>query len=187
MRISSDPLNMFPLSKINPRLDGYFMARDGSIYSTRRYPLPELLNGSRQSGRVYFTLGGRSYKHQTLWLTAQRHSDWESETCWPELEAPMVLAAAKVIGPPPAREPARVKNSIARSLDEGIRSRGVVIARVVVRDGQERLVFPANPAMHLTEDSYQGVMKRLAASEPGVEFVALKVLKSVKSEGLVWK
>jgi hypothetical protein len=168
---------LFPLTKIDTTLGGYFVGADGKFYSTKQTPAGRVMHGSgNRFGTRYFTMSGRSVDGSMLYRRAQQHGDWKVETTKPSATIAVAnKTGAKVTG-----------RSHAASVKAGITGRGVVVARVAVHDGVEHLLFGSKPAIHMTEQSYTDEMTRLAAQYPGVEFVALKVVKSVKAGGFTW-
>lgn len=169
---------LFPLSKVDSRLTGYYISADGKIYSTKQSADGRLMTGSGSYGsRVrYFTMNSQSYDGSVMYRRAQQHADWKTETTKPTASIAVAdKTGAKVTG-----------RSHAASVKAGVTGRGVVIARVAVHDGVEHLLFGSKPALHMTEQSYTDEMTRLATQYPGVEFVALKVVKSVKAGGFTW-
>jgi hypothetical protein len=172
-------LYLFPLSKIDSHLGGYFVSAEGTFYSTKQSVAGRKMTGSGSFGSRtrYYTMNGRSYEGAVLYRRAQGHGDWKVETTKPS----QVIAVANKV--PAAKVTGR---SHAASASLGIKGRGVVIARVATHDGVEHLLFGSQPALHMTEQSYTDEMTRLATQYPGVEFVALKVVKSVKAGGFTW-
>ena len=159
-------------------LGGYFVSADGRFYSTKQTPQGRVMcgSGSHGSRTRYYTMRGMSYDGALLYRRAQAHSAWKSETTKPSAAIAVAnKTGAKVTG-----------RSHAATVKAGITGRGVVIARVAVHDGVEHLLFGSKPAIHMTEQSYTDEMTRLATQYPGVEFVALKVVKSVKAGGFTW-
>jgi hypothetical protein len=174
-------LYLFPLSKIDSHLGGYFVSAEGTFYSTKQSVAGRKMTGSGSFGSRtrYYTMNGRSYEGAVLYRRAQGQGDWKVETTKPsETIATMnkILQSTKQVS----------ARSHAASASLGIKGRGVVIARVATHDGVEHLLFGSQPALHMTEQSYTDEMTRLATQYPGVEFVALKVVKSVKAGGFTW-
>lgn len=175
-----DSLNLFPLARVNSHYEGYFIAKDGSVYSTKRPSvgkMPYKMLGSGYGSMRYYTLNKISVDGYTLMARARAHKDFDKETSPPTIAMMLASATHTVVA----------KRSHAKAVDEGIKGRGVVIAQVAVHDGQEHLLFGSKPAIHMTEASYRDEMTRLAASKPGTKFVALKVVASVVSGGVKWE
>jgi hypothetical protein len=172
-------LYLFPLPLIDSTLSGYFVSAEGKFYSTKQSAAGRVMCGSgNRFGSRYFTMNGRSVDGSVLYRRAQAHASWKAETTKPSVVADVAVSnktGAKVTG-----------RSHAASASLGIKGRGVVIARVAVHDGVEHLLFGSQPALHMTEQSFTDEMTRLATQYPGVEFVALKVVKSVKAGGFTW-
>ena len=166
--------NVFPLSLQNNRFAGYFINSNGEVISTKQNTSGTKLCGSGPYGSAnrFFTLAGVSYSGRDLLRTARAHSAWAEHTM-PKKEQ--------------SKSQSKVKDRAhATAVDEGVKSRGFVIARVGTHDGVQHLMFGSKPAIHLTEASVTSEMTRLANSNPGVEFVMLKIVKSAKAGGLVW-
>ena len=172
---------LFPLSKIDTHLNGYFVSATGQMFSTKQTPVGRQMTGSGVSSRYrYYTMNGQSYDGAVLFRRAQQHASFAAETSKP---SDSIALANKVAGTKAGKPTQR---SHAASTQLGIKGRGVVIARVAVHDGQEHLLFGSKPAIHMTEQSYTDEMVRLATEHPGTEYVALKVVKSVKTGGFTW-
>lgn len=171
----SNQKNVFPLTLVDRRHEGYFMTSAGDVYSTKQNASGIKMYGSGSYGSKnrYFTLNGLSWSGQDLLRRAKNHPSWAEHTNPKK-------AAATAVAP-------KVKDrSHATAVDEGIKSRGFVVARVAVHDGKQFLMFGSKPAIHLTEASVTDEVTRLANTNPGVEFVMLKIVKSAKSGGLSW-
>jgi hypothetical protein len=172
-------LYLFPLSLIDSGLGGYFVSAEGKFYSTKQSAAGRVMTGSGSFGSRtrYYTMRGQSYEGAVLYRRAQQHINFKAETTKPSATIAVAnkVPAAKVTG-----------RSHAGTVQAGIAGRGVVIARVAVHDGVQHLLFGSKPALHMTEQSYTDEMTRLATQYPGVEFVALKVVKSVKAGGFTW-
>jgi hypothetical protein len=126
----------------------------------------------------YFTLNGRSYRGSDLMRSARNHKDWSLEMSSNVGPVDVVVSSNT--------KPSYRTRAHASSVAEGLAQRGYIISRVAMVDGQPALVFGSKPAIHLTQESYEDEMKRLAIEHPGVEYVALKVVKTVKAGGLTW-
>lgn len=173
-------MNLFPLIKLNARYEGYFLSKEGAVYSTKRSSKPSdapyKMTGSGYGYLKYYTLNKVSVDGNSLLRLAKAHKDFNVDT-----SAPVAGVAPKVV------TVAGTKRSHATALDQGIKGRGFVIAQVAVHDGQEHLLFGSKPAIHMTEASYRDEMTRLAAQKPGTKFVALKIVASVVSGGVQWE
>lgn len=172
---------LFPLSKIDTHLDGYFISAEGKMFSTKKFSQGRVMVGSGPYGtsaRTY-TMNGCSYDGSMLFHRAQQHRDWKNETMTPTANVLIVTkhdAQSKI-----------TDRSHAQDVVQGIKGRGFVIGQVAVHDGQEHLLFGSKPAIHMTEQSYKDEMTRLATSKPGIKFVALKIVASVVSGGVKWE
>ena len=172
---------LFPLSKIDTRLDGYFVSLEGKMFSTKQSTQGRSMVGSDSYGSRsrYYTMNGCSYEGAVLFLRAKQHNEWKSETMKPAVilfVADHLAAQSKV-----------TDRSHAQAVDQGIKGRGFVVAQVAVHDGQEHLLFGSKPAIHMSEQSYKNEMTRLATMHPGKKFVALKIVASVVSGGVKWE
>lgn len=169
---------LFPLELIDTGLKGYYLSGEGKFISTKQSAAGRVMTGSGSFGSRtrYYTMNGMSYEGAILYRRAQQHINFKAETTKPSQAIAVAnKTGAKVTG-----------RSHAGTVQAGIAGRGVVIARVAVHDGVQHLLFGSKPALHMTEQSYTDEMTRLATQYPGVEFVALKVVKSVKAGGFTW-
>jgi len=176
-------MNLFALSHLSPHAySGYYMNRDGAVYSTKRGSTPVKMLGSGHGAMLTYTMNKRSVNGLSLVRQAQRHSMFLSETASnrPALDVVTERLAAK------AKSYGAQRNH-ASNVQVGIASKGVVIARVAKHDGAEHLLFGSKPAIHTTEASYKDEMTRLAMQYPGTKFVALKIVTSVISGGVTWE
>lgn len=167
--------NVFPLGLTNNRHQGYFINSNGEVISTKQNVDGVKLYGSGAYGSQnrHYTLAGVSYSGADLLRTSRAHLAWAEHT----MPKKGVKGAVAL----------NLKDRVhATAVDEGVKSRGFVIARVQTHDGQQHLQFGSKPAIHLTEASVTSEVERLAITNPGVEFVMLKVVKSAKSGGLSW-
>lgn len=166
MKVGSQ--HLFPLTKVSAFCEGYYMDGTGQVYSTKRGPVPTLMLGSRTPSGTYLTLNKRTYQKEQLQRKAMAHKDFKVETT-----APGVLQ--HVLPPYSAVPTLAVKREHAMSLAEGISKRGWVIAKVQVVDQEEVLIFGSKPAVHLTVDSVNDELTRLATLNQGVKYVKLKI------------
>lgn len=174
-------MNLFPLDLAYQRLKGYYLSADLTVYSTRRGLTPVKMSGSKAFGAYHrnYTLNGVSYTETYLRGLVGGNSAFKKSFA-EHTSAPKVAAAVEA--------KSKVSNrSHAQAVDQGIKSRGFVIAQVAMHDGQEHLLFGSKPAIHMTEQSYKDEMTRLATSKPGMKFVALKIVASVVSGGVKWE
>lgn len=184
MRLGTSTINFFPLSSIETSLVNYFMTAEGHIYSMKLGGAPRRLVGSKgfnvpESSRT-FTLANRSYRGAELFRRAQRHADWKQHTSGPVNTARATLLwEAALTSKPEAR-------SHAKTLREGVRAKGWVIARVMGSGADENLVLGSTPKIHTTVESYKSEMTRLATEFPGVTFVGLRISDSVVAGGVTW-
>jgi hypothetical protein len=183
--------HLFPMEKFQSRFRGYFMDKDGNIFSTRGTGKLKQLMGSQQYGYQtrYFTLDGATFQQSYLTTNCKSHRDFGIETSVPtvtgirtstlpsKVQPGAVLTKLKATGAAITAE-----RNHARTVDEALSSKGTMIASIV--DG--KFVFGTNPVIHTTEASLKSEMTRLAGLNPGVHFVAFKIAGSVVSGGVVW-
>lgn len=171
---------LFPLEKVNYRFRGYFIDKEGQVYSTRG-PGARLsrLAGSKQNSwsNRYYTLDGASWEHGHLIRQAKAHGDFAKETTAAIKTGP--LGGSAVLSALQARASER---SHAKTTDEAINSRGSIIASVI--DG--KFVFGSNPVVHTTAESVKSELARLAMQNPGIRYVEFKINATVVSGGLNW-
>jgi hypothetical protein len=204
--------NYFPLSLILAFSSGYYMDRDGEIWSIKRGPMIKLAGSNTGSGR-YITLqnergGAQSYRYDRLRSLCKAHPQWKSLGM--EAFAPMPVQVAKTdlataMGLKPAVLPTAIKqmatNAVARhqttqaaianadtrhhapSVDAGIKARGWIIG--TVEEGA--LTFGLKPAIHTVEDSVNAEIDRLAKLRPGKKFVKLQIQGAVTAGKVVWE
>jgi hypothetical protein len=70
----------------------------------------------------------------------------------------------------------------ARSLSGGIHARGYIIGTVQ----EDALTFGSNPVIHMTSNSVDLEIERLAALYPGTKFVKLRI-EGALTVGTVWE
>lgn len=175
-------MNLFPLIKVNARYEGYFLSKEGAVYSTKRSSklsdAPYKMAGSGYGYLKYYTLNKVSVDGNSLLRLAKAHKDFNADVMSPVItKLNSSLASQAGAG----------KRSHAQDVAQGIKERGFVIAQVAMHDGKEHLLFGSKPAIHMTEASYRDEMTRLAAQKPGAKFVALKIVASVVSGGVQWE
>ena len=180
---------VFPLSMLEAHgMNGYYIDRQGDVYSTRQSP-----NGRKMTGsNGYVTLNGVSYNKRVLLLRAKVHREFLIETAKSKADIVTIVAKDEPASWPSVSEAREVLNapkdrSHAKSVAEGIKSRGWVIAQVATHEGVQHLMFGSKPAINTTADSYTNELTRLASAKPGTKFVALKIVSAVVSGGLSWE
>ena len=178
---------LFPLSKLNPHWNKYFMNASGDVFSTKTSDTPRKLNGSHTtSGRYYALSPSSGYGSQTELATrlvnrARAHVDFHKET---QLTQPHQSEFNKLRdGNGQTALEAMKDRDHAPSLQAGIKGRGYVIARV---EG-EALVFGSKPVVHTTLKSVTSEIERLANKTPGLQLVYLKIEGAVRAAKLVWE
>ena len=177
-----DGKNMFPLSLVLPsvRKDTYYMAADRSVFSNARGKLVRL-HGSHGYGGKTFSFrrvqgsGTFTERASVIETLATQHSQFKAHT---SLGISINLPSTTKV---PAT--ARADRSHAASVEDGIKSKGYIIARV----HKGHLVFGSEPPIHLTAASVKSEMERLAMAHPGVKFVELKITQSVVAGGVSWE
>lgn len=162
-------INVYDMSRVSTNYRGYYMDRDGGIYSAKASPsrLTRLAGSLTASGR-YFTLNGRSYRHDTLKSQFVGRPDFKQE-----FSVGVDLTPAKTSS----------DRSHAASTEAGIAAKGYIIGRAQ----GNAIVLGSQPAIHLTLKSVNSEMERLANAHPGVKFVRLKVDGSVVAGGVRWE
>lgn len=168
--------NVFPLNLLGQHYDKYFIDASGNVYSTKISVYGRKMYGN---GAGHVTMNNMSVSKADILRRAKQHAKWTEHT------SPASLAVAKVAVDVPVKGKSTARHH-AKTVDEGLKGRGVVIARVGTHDGVEHLIFGSKPAIHMTQASYEDEMQRLALQYPGVVFVAVKVVKTVKAAGIVW-
>jgi hypothetical protein len=175
-----DGKNLFPLSLVLPsiRKDTYYMAADRSVFSKARGKLVRMIGSHGYSGKTFSFQRARpggtfTERASVIETLAMQHSQFKAHTSL-DINLP---STAKV----PAT--ARADRSHAASVEDGIKSKGYIIARV----HKGRLVFGSEPPIHLTAASVKSEMERLAMAHPGVKFVELKITQSVVAGGVSWE
>jgi hypothetical protein len=149
-------MNVYPLSEYSNGLHGYFMDKDGSIYSNKVWGDLKKLKGSRTPSGQYYLLGSKNISGAYLYNTVKSRSDFKRHA----LYHPVILpnGTAPVV-----------------SVADGIKERGWVIATVAEVDGDMTLVFSTKPVIHLTREKANAELERLAALKPGTTFVKLRI------------
>jgi hypothetical protein len=173
-------LYVFPLSKMDVTMYGYFMDKDGNIFSTKSGMLKRM-SGSRVPGGHYFTLNKRTYRQSFLISMARNNDHFALETRSPKAAAPDVVKSVVIQGGRSTMEglPGRSKSAAS-----AISARGWMLATVGPSD---RLVFSTDAVFHLMETTANDEAVRIATLKPGTEVVIMRVIKSVVAGGVTWK
>lgn len=162
---------LFPLTKIDGRMAGYYMNAQGHLYSTRKSKTPTRLLGTYTSGIHYFTLASdrgrqRVKRSDELIAQAKLHTDWAKET-----------------GQSPVITKIKDRTDIDRPLvATGIEKKGYIIGQVQ----GEAIVFGSKPKIHLTLDSVKTEVERLAQKSPGVQIIYLQIQGGAVAKGIHW-
>lgn len=168
MQVAGIPTPVFPLTHVGPYLDGYFMADDGTVWSTRGRAGPGRLQGSQTPSGRYYTLNKRTYRADVLWRQVRQHRDFARHTTANE---PTTIAQ-------PAVDEGRV-----RSVRAGVASKGYLLATLTPNG---KLVFGTEPVFHVSEATAKAEAERVAGLT-GAEVVMLKVVGKVKVQKAVWE
>lgn len=166
---------VFPLSKCKPNWHSYFMAADGTIYSTRKSPMAYVIRGSNG----YVTLGSVTSSRGMVVHVAKRHSDFKMETAAKLVPPPSVV---KTIAKTTAKTDKTYRHH-AKSLHAGVDLKGWIIGEVTPTGA---LLLSKEPKVHLDEVSVKNELERLALAHPAVRFISLKVDHCVIANGISW-
>ena len=161
--------NVFDMKRVNSVFVGYYMDANGEVYSAKAVQgrLTRLAGSNTASGR-YYTLNGRSYRHD--WLKAQIMTRLDFKQ-----EVSQAVKAAQVASP--------ADRSHASTVEAGIAAKGYMIGRLQ----SNAIVLGSEPKIHTTLKSVNSEMERLAGVYPGVKFVRLKIDGSVVAGGVKWE
>jgi len=170
--------NVFALVKMDVTMSGYFMDKDGAIFSTKS-GLLKRMSGSRTPGGHYFTLNKRTHRLDVLVSMARNHAHFAIETGLAKTPAPVAVDVAVYQGGLPVALQGRT-----RSAASAIRIKGWMLATVGPTD---KLVFSTDAVFHLMEDTATEEAVRIATLKPGTEVVIMRVYKSVVAGGVTWK
>lgn len=161
---------VFPLNRVDFFMTGYYMDRDGGVWSNKGKAPAKLLGSKTPSGH-YYTLNKRTVRADTLVPRAKLHKDFITET-------------SNTVGALPAQAPAPVNLAgRTKSARHAVTDKGYVLATLAPND---KLVFGTEPVFHLTEETAKAEAERVAAST-GSELVVLKVIGKVKVQKAVWE
>lgn len=168
MQVQGIRQNVFPLTKIDTLLSGYFMDSAGNVWSNRN-GAPRIMTGSRQPSGRYYTLSNRSFKSVDLKNRCLNHSDWANEINGPT-QSPFVV--------PPAALPGRTNSAKA-----AIANKSLVLATVGEND---RLHFSNDPVYHDTLPQARAEAERIAATV-GKKVVVLQIVGAVQIQKANWE
>lgn len=157
--------NVYDMSRFASNYKGYFMDKDGEIYSTKRVTggMVRMLGSNTASGR-YYTLNGMSYSHARLVREIQSQKDFKAE-----MQSPQVSSADQ--------------RAHAESTQAGLDAKGYIIGKL----SGDTVILGSKPKIHLTLKSVNSEMERLAQAHPGVKFIRLKIDGSVVLGGMKWE
>lgn len=166
---------VFPLKTIDIYMDGYYIDRDGGVWSTkgRSGSSPTKLMGSTTPSGRYYTLNKRTHRADDVFRRARQHKDFITET-------------GNTVGALPetrTQDLAGVLPGRSKSARQAVAVKGYVLATLSPND---KLVFGTDPMFHLTEPTAKAEAERIA-SNTGAEVVMLKVVGKVKVQKAVWE
>ena len=164
-------LNLYDMSRVNSNYRGYYMNKDGEIYSSKSGSGNLVrLHGSNTSSGRYYTLNGRTYRHDALKDQFMHRHDFIQEVHKPlqNVANTVTLGSAR---------------AHAASTEVGVSAKGFIIGRI---QGNS-IVLGSQPKIHVTLHSVNSEMERLANAHPGVKFVRLKIDGSVVAGGIKWE
>jgi len=168
MKVHGINQNVFPLTKIDALLSGYFMDVSGNVWSNRNGGA-RIMQGSRQPSGRYYTLANRSFNADNLKARCTNHADWVAEI----LGSPSNTFVAK-----PATLPGRTT-----SAKEAIAKKSLVLATVGDND---RLHFATDPVFHDTLPQARTEAERIAMAV-GKKVVVLQVVGAVQIQKASWE
>lgn len=156
------PEGLFNLVNTSTHLTGYYIDKDGYVYSNKlkNKPYVRLLGDSKNHSTVFheitrYKLNGRTYTAAELLRKAKQHANWSS-----------TMATKK-----------EIKDIVI------IPRKGEHIIASVV-DG--KLVIGSNPKVHVEAGALQTEMERLAKVSPGTKFIALTVTLTCVAGEVKW-
>ena len=167
---------VFPLKSIDVYMDGYYIDRDGNVWSTkgRSGSAPTKLLGSTTPSGRYYTLNKRTHRADDVFRRARNHRDFIAETS-PTTALTQVATKATA---PAALPPGRTKSAKA-----AVQAKGFVLATLAPND---KLVFGTEPVFHLTPNTARAEAERIAGAT-GSEVVMLNIVGKVKVQKAVWE
>lgn len=166
---------VFPLKTIDAYMDGYYIDRDGGVWSTkgRSASAPTKLMGSSTPSGRYYTLNKRIHRADDVFRRARAHRDFITQTSPGVVNLPKVITSASA-GLPAGR---------TKSPREAAAAKGYVLATLSPND---KLVFGTEPVFHVSDVTAREEAERIA-SNTGAEVVLLKVVGKVKVHRAVWE
>ena len=174
MYITGLAIPVFPLKSIDIYMDGYYMDKDGNIWSTKgRAGAPTKLMGSSTPSGRYYTLNKRTHRAEDIRRRAVHHGKFALETT-PSTSQPAVAPHPCAAALPQGR------TKSARAMAE---AKGFILATLSPND---RLVFGTDPVFHLTSETAKAEAERIAGIT-GAEVVMLGVIGKVKVQKAVWE
>lgn len=167
--------NVFPLELVLSGAVGYFMDAQGEVWSekARKGTLIKLAGSTSPQGRyVTLSLAGCSTSHRldSLATIAKRHVEFAKNTT----SVAEAVASTKVEPPlsmKALRAPVDFLSKHATTVEAGIKARGWVIATVEAG----KLSFGADPKIHLSDDSVNTELARLASLKRDTKYVKLQI------------
>lgn len=172
MLISGLSTPVFPLKNIDVYMSGYYMDREGGVWSTRRrhsaYPV-KLAGSLTPSGR-YYTLNGRTHRADDVFRRASQHKDFMTHTGGAAGALPAQLAKSDLQGR-------------TASATEAVSKKGYLLATLTPTG---KLVFGTTPMFHTSDVTAKAEAERVAGLT-GTEIVMLKIVGKVKVQKAVWE
>lgn len=170
-------MNVFPLVKMDQFMNGYFIDKDGNVYSNKvsMRTLTKLTGSSTPSGR-YYTLNKRTYRADSLIARAKQHPMFAQEV----YPAAVAVAVQLATTAPAAVTPANKSKSAAKL----VAAKGFVLATVGPSD---KLVFGTDPMFQLDLPTATTEAERIANLKPGTRIVVLQAVRSVVAGGTKWE
>lgn len=162
---------VFPLKTIDVYMDGYYMDKDGNVWSTKGRSVAKMMGSSTPSGR-YYTLNKRTHRADDLVRRARAHPDFPTQT------------SPKIVEESLRRDiPAYANSGRTTHAQNAVASKGFVLATM---NPSGKLVFGTEPMYHLTDVTARAEAERVA-SLTGSEVVLLKIVGKVKVQKAVWE
>lgn len=170
MQVNGIPVPVFPLSKANQYLHGYYMDSACRIWSTRAGKQPQPLLGSQNPSGHYYTLNRQTYRSEQLVRLATSHRDYIAETSDAKTSSAQLATGVCLKG--------RTKSASAAAT-----AKGYLLATLTPDD---RLVFGTEPMFHMSDTTAKEEAERVAGTS-GREVVLLRIVGKVKVQKAVWE
>ncbi len=179
MLITGLQIPVFALKTIDVYMDGYYIDRDGNVWSTkgRSGSAPTRLSGSTTPSGRYYTLNKRTHRADDVYRRARAHSTFVAETS-PIAALAQAAQSATLPAAVSALPAGRTKNA-----REAVAAKGYLLATLAPNG---KLVFGIEPVFHVSDVTAKEEAVRIAGSS-GAEVVMLKVVGKVKVQKAVWE